>query len=307
MTGKMYTKAILAAIAVYSLWGFSFLASKVAQEHVTPFVLLAYRFDIAVIVLSVPLLLKKRAVRLRGKNILPLLALGLAEPCIYFIGEQYGLRYSNSSFSGVMIALIPIVTLLMSAAFLKDRPSRRQWLFSILSIIGVIVITLSEKSEGDVTLMGVLFLAVAVISGSAYGVLSRKASDDFSVFERSYVMQLMGAVFYTALALLENHADPGAMLRPLVQSDFVFAILYIALGASVAGYALFNYAVAHAPMANVVSFCNLTTVLSVLAGVIILGEPFSLTSAAAMLAVLIGIWGVQKFGPETQKNTKQGV
>lgn len=298
MTEKKYTKAILAAVGVYTLWGFSFLASAVAQEHVTPFVLLAYRFDIAVLVLSIPLLLKKQRLSLRGKKILPLLLLGLAEPCIYFIGEQYGLRYSNSSFSGVMIALIPIVTLIMAAVVLKDRPSRAQWLFSLLSIAGVIVVTLSEKSEGEVTALGVIFLVVAVISGSAYSVLSRRASDEFSVFERSYVMQLMGAVFYTALALFEQRGDISAVFAPLANADFVLAILYIALGASVAGYALFNYAVANAPMANIASLCNLTTVLSVLAGVVILHESFSPLSAIAMLAVLAGIWGVQKFGPK---------
>lgn len=298
MTETNYTKGILAGIGVYTLWGFSFLASRIAQDYVTPFVLLAYRFDIAVLVLSVPLLLKKRAVKLRGKNIKPLLLLGLAEPCIYFIGEQYGLRYSNSSFSGIMIAVIPIVTLIMAAVFLRERPSRAQWLFSLLSIAGVIVVTLAEKGEGNVTPAGVIFLTVAVICGSACTVLSRRASDEFSVFERSYFMQLMGAVFFTLLALFEQRGDMGAVFAPLAQTDFVLAILYIALGASVAGYALFNYAVAHAPMANVSSLCNLTTVLSVLAGVIILGEPFSLLSAIALLAVLVGIWGVQKFTPQ---------
>lgn len=297
MTETKYTKAILAAVGVYTLWGFSFLASRIAQEHVTPFVLLAYRFDIAVLILSVPLLLKKQTVKLRGKNIKPLLLLGLAEPCIYFIGEQYGISYTNSSFSGIMIAVIPIVTLVMAALFLKDRPSRAQWLFSLLSIAGVIIVALSQRAEGEVTAIGVIFLVVAVISASCYNVLSRKTSDEFSVFERSYVMQLMGAVFYTVLALFEQRGDMGAIFAPLAQRDFVLAILYIALGASVAGYALFNYAVAHAPMANVISLCNLTTVLSVLAGVVILGEPFTLTSAVAMVAVLVGIWGVQKFVP----------
>ena len=60
--------------------------------------------------------------------------LGTMEPCIYFIGEQYGLKYSNSAFSGIMIAVVPIVTLIFAAIFLKERPSRAQWLFSALSI-----------------------------------------------------------------------------------------------------------------------------------------------------------------------------
>lgn len=298
--GKNFTKAILAAIGVYTLWGFSFMASDVGQRSVTPFTLLAYRFDIAVLLLTVPIILGKKKIRLKGKNIKPMLLLGTMEPCLYFIGEQYGLRYTNSAFSGVMIAVIPIVTLIMAAVFLKDRPGKAQWLFSALSIAGIVVITLSENSGGDISLLGVLCLVMAVLTGSAYGVLSRSLKDEFDVYERTYIMQVMGAVFYTVLMLIEQRGNLGAVIEPLANREFILSILYLSVGASVLGYTLFNYAVSNAPMANTIIFCNLTTVLSVVAGIVILGDPFSVVSIIAMAVVLVGIWGVQKFTPKEE-------
>lgn len=297
---KNFTKAILAAIGVYTLWGFSFMASDVGQRSVTPFTLLAYRFDIAVLLLTVPIILGKKKIRLKGKNIKPMLLLGTMEPCLYFIGEQYGLRYTNSAFSGVMIAVIPIVTLIMAAVFLKDRPGKAQWLFSALSIAGIVVITLSENSGGDISLLGVLCLVMAVLTGSAYGVLSRSLKDEFDVYERTYIMQVMGAVFYTVLMLIEQRGNLGTVIEPLASREFILSILYLAVGASVLGYTLFNYAVSNAPMANTIIFCNLTTVLSVVAGIVILGDPFSVVSIIAMAVVLVGIWGVQKFTPKDE-------
>lgn len=298
MTDKEYFKPMLAAVGVYTIWGFSFLASKFAQMAATPFVILMYRFDIACLVMALPWIFGRQKVRLRGKNIKGLLLLGLCEPVIYFIGEQYGVRYTNSAFSGVMIALIPIVTLIMASVFLKERPSAPQWAFSVLSIAGVAAITLMAGGGGEIKAAGVAYLALAVLSGSAYAVISRAISDDFTVYERSLVMQLMGAVFYTAAAFVENRADLGALTAPLGSGGFVFGALYLSLGASAAGYMLYNYAVSNAPIANVASLCNLTTVLSVAAGVVIFGEPFSAGSAAALAVILIGIWGVQKFSPE---------
>ena len=295
---KNFTKAILAAIGVYTLWGFSFMASDVGQRYVTPFTLLAYRFDIAVLLLTIPIILGKKKIRLKGKNIKPLLLLGTMEPCLYFIGEQYGLRFTNSAFSGVMIAVIPIVTLIMAAVFLKDKPSKAQWFFSALSIVGIVVITLSENKGGGISFLGVLCLVMAVITGSAYGVLSRSLKDEFDVYERTYIMQIMGAVFYTVLMLVEQKGNLGAVVAPLANTEFILSMLYLAVGASVIGYTLFNYAVSHAPMANTIIFCNLTTVLSVVAGTVILGDPFSAVSVIAMIVVLVGIWGVQKFGPQ---------
>ena len=266
---KKYLKPMLAAVGVYTLWGFSFLASKLAQSAASPLVVLMYRFDIAALVMALPWMLGRRKVRLKGKNVKGLLLLGLCEPVIYFIGEQYGLKFTNSAFSGVMIAVIPIVTLILAAVFLKERPSTAQWLFSLLSIAGVVAITLMAGGGGQVQPIGVALLILAVVSGSAYAVISRAVSDDFSVFERSMVMQLMGAVFYTVCAVIENIGDLSALIAPLRDGNFLWGILYLSLGASVAGYTLYNYAVANAPIANVASLCNLTTVLSVAAGVVL--------------------------------------
>ena len=245
MKDKSYSKAIAAAIVTQIFWGLSFLASSIGQESASPFVLMSYRFDIALLALTVPVLLGKQKLDLRGKSIKPLLLLGSMEPCIYFIGEQYGLKYSSSAFSGIMIAVIPIVTIIFAAVFLKERPCKKQWLFSALSIAGIIVITLAENSGGSITFKGFALLCLAVVTGSAFSVISCGVSGRFSVFERTYFMQAMGAVFFTTLALIENGGSAAALIAPAANPRFILAALFLALGASVAGYSLFNYAVSH--------------------------------------------------------------
>ena len=292
---------MLATLGVYSIWGFTFLAAKIGQQASSPFIILMYRFDIALLVMALYWLIRKPNISIRGKNLKGLLSLGLCEPVIYFIGEQYGMKNTNSAFTGVMIAVIPIVTLWMTAVFLKERPTRRQWLFSFLSIAGVAAITVMAGGDGQIKPVGVMLLAVAVISGSAYSVISRGISDDFTAFERSFIMQLMGAVFFTSLALAENRGDLTRLFTPLANGQFVFAALYLSLGASVAGYLLFNYAVATMPMPNLMAMGNLTVVLSVLAGVALLNEPFSPGAFVALVVIVVGIYGVQKSGPLGQE------
>ena len=297
MTKHRYFKPMLAAVGAFTFWGFSFLASKLGQSVASPFIILMYRFDIAALVMALPWILRKQKVKLRGKNIKGLLGLGLCEPILYFFGEQYGIKYTNSAFSGVMIAIIPIVTLILTAAFLKEKPTMLQWLFSLVSIAGVIAITVMAGGEGEVSTIGVALLLLAVITAAAFSVISRGISNDFSVYERSFIMLLMGAVFFTLFALTENRNNLSNLITPLMSGNFIFSILYLSFGASVAGFTLYNYAVSNAPMVNVSSLCNLTTVLSVVAGVVILGEPFSPGSAIALVVILAGIWGVQRTGP----------
>ena len=297
MKKYQYTKPMLAAAAVFIIWGFSFLFSTMGQSVASPLVLVMYRFIIASVLLSVPLIFGKKKFSLKGKNVKGLILLCVCEPMLYFIGEQYGLKYTNSSFSGIMIAISPIATLLLAAVVLKEKPTMLQWIFSVISILGVIAITLiTSASDGAIQPVGVFFLIVAVICAAGYSVMSRKTSDDFTVFERTLFMQYMGAAFYIVAAAVQHRGDLSALVTPLLEVDFIIAALFLGVGASVIGYSLFNYAVAEMPMANMTAMNNLVTVVSVAAGVLILKEPFSFKAAIAMLVVLIGIYGVQRFG-----------
>ena len=303
MTLTKHAKAILAAIGVYFIWGFTFLASAVAQRSASPIVLLMYRFDLSSVFMLVPFLLRKKSLSFRGKNMLPLILMGICEPVIYFIGEQYGIKNTNSSFAGICISVIPLVTMFMAVLFLKEKPHPLQWLFSAVSIGGVIAISVfTSKAGGSITLKGVLWLVLAIVTAAAYVTLNRISSQsNFSVYERTVIVQLEGAFFFTLLAVIENFSDLSALFAPAAEPKFITAILYLSLFASAIGYSPHSYALDNAPVANVTTLNGLVTILSVVAGVVILDEPFSFKAAIAMAVVLAGIWGVQKFTPKQQK------
>jgi len=297
MKSSNYTKAIIAALCVYFIWGFTLLASTVAQRVSTPLVYLMYRFDVATLLMLVPVIIGRRKISLSFRKMLPLIVMGICEPVIYFIGEQYGLKYTNSSLTGIFISIIPLFTTILAAIFFKERPTLLQWIFCLVSIGGVIAISIfTSDAGGNITATGVFWLLVAVFSAGGYTMLNKKAAkDNIGVYERTTIMMIVGAVFFTAGAFVENIGSLENLVNPVKDITFVLAVIYVALFASVIGYTLFNYAVANAPVANVVTLNSLVTVLSVAAGVIFLGEPFSLKAGIAMVVVLVGIWGVQKF------------
>lgn len=295
-TGK-YTRAIAAALGVYFIWGFTLLASTVAQRFTTPMVFLMYRFDAAALFMLLPVLFGRKSLRLNTKKIVPLIIMAICEPAVYFIGEQYGMKYTNSSFTGIFISIIPLFTMVLAAIFFNEKPTLMQWVFCVISICGVIAISVfTSDAGGNISFRGVVWLLIAVFSAGIYTILNKKAAhDNFGVYERTVVTLLVGAVFFTSGAVIENAGELGKLIAPAKNLPFVLAVIYVSLFASVIGYTLFNYAVANAPVANVISLNSLVTVLSVAAGVVFLDEPFSVKAGFAMAVVIIGIWGVQKF------------
>ncbi len=291
---KTARRAMCATAAAHMFWGFSFLASRTALSTAHMFLLLSHRFLLAFLVMNLLVLTRLAQLRLRGKRLLPLLFLGLVEPVIYFFGEQYGILHSNTIFSGVMIAMIPIVSMLAAAPFLKERPTLGQLFFSLLSVSGVVGIGLMSKSSGSLEWSGVAALLVAVFAATAYTLLSRGISKAVDPFARTYVMMAIGALVFTLLAFVYCGGSLAAYLRPLETPSYLFSILFLALCCSVASYFLSCYAITYMTVARETVFANLTTAVSVFAGAVFLHEPFSLTGVAFCAMILLGIYGVQR-------------
>lgn len=284
---------MLMAFIGNSIFGFSFLFSKLAMNVAEPFVLLAVRFLVAFLLMTLLKQLRLVPCNLKGKNIRPLLILGLLQPVIYFIGESYGIKYTSSSFAGILIALIPIVGLGFGALFLKEKPTVSQILFSVLSVAGVIVMTAMD-GMGAFQWKGFLFLLGAVVSGALFTIQSRSTAEQFTSFERTYVMFGVGTAAFVLIALIQGGANAQMWIVPLTNGGFWISILYLACVSSVGAFLLLNKALDVLDVARSLVFANVTTVISVLAGIVFLKEHFSAVQAIGIIMVLIGVYGVNR-------------
>lgn len=286
-------KGTLASGLCHFFWGLSFLASRTGLNSASVFVLLSHRFLLSFLLMHC-FPRQVRSLRQARGNLMPLLALGLAQPAAYFFCEQYGILHSTTGFSGVMIAMIPVAATLAAAPILRERPSPGQLLFSLVSVGGVVGIGLMNRSSGTLDWIGVLALAGAVTAGAAYSLLSRGISGRTSPFARTYAMTGVGAAVFTVPALLECRGDWTAWFRPLTQAPYLLSVLFLSVCCSVISFFLSNYALSRLPLARETVFANLTTAVSFFAGVLVLGEPFSPFALVCILLILVGIWGVQK-------------
>ena len=296
MDKKTQFKAILAAIACHVFWGFSFLASRKGLDGAPVFVLLSHRFGLSFLTMNLLVLLGLGRLDLRGKALWKPLLLGLMEPVVYFFGEQYGILHSNTVFSGVMIAMIPIVATLAAAPVLGEKPTVGQLFFSFLSVCGVVGIGLMNRSSGALDWIGAAALSVAVLSAGAYTLIGRGISKEYTPFERTYMMMGVGTAVFTPLAFVETRGSVLAYVQPLEQPVYLMAILFLALICSVACYFLSCYTITYMTVAQETVFSNLTTAVSVFAGVVFLHEPFTWVGALCCLVIFVGIYGVQKTG-----------
>jgi drug/metabolite transporter (DMT)-like permease len=294
--------AIVFAIAANAIFGFSFLFSKQALQVAAPFVLLAVRFTVAFALLNIMLLTGKFSLHFTGKRVGLLLVMGLIQPVAYFICEVYSVGLLPTSLIGTLLALLPIVSLAAARIFLKERARASQVFFSLLSVAGVFLTTVL-KTSGDFSWLGFILIMGGVLAGVLYTVLSRSIAHEFSAFERTYVMFALGSAVFTLIALIQSAGNMREMiLAPLGRGEFWVSIAFLAGLSSVGAFMMLNYAVTHLSVARTTIFANITTVITILAGVLILGESFDLYQAIGSVIIIVSAYMVNAGRKDTTKD-----
>ena len=289
-------KGMIAATIAYCIFGLSYLFSNEALDVVgDPIILLSIRFTITFVALNVLVLTGVLKLQLKGKNLLPPILLGIIQPVLYFVMENYGLMYTSTAFTGMVSSISPIFSAILGAVMLREMPTGRQWLFICISIAGVMMVSLGAN-EGENTLFGCLCLLGAYFSGAFYSILVRKLSKTFTSFELTYIMFVVGFVFFAGFVFVKYGGEtPEILLNAVSNGKFIGSALYLGVLASVCAYMLVNYSLKHLSVARSTIFTSFSTVVSVVSGVVIRGDNFSLLSGVAFALMLVGVWGVNKY------------
>lgn len=286
--------AVGAAILGNTFFGLSFLFSKVALQRLEPFTLLALRFIVAFVILNIVLLTGKVKIRLTGKPVRKIFLLGLVQPVLYFTFENYGIRGTSTALAGTLLAIVPVITLIMGAVIGKDSPSKLQAAGAVLSVLGVAVIG-TVGQEGSTEIAGVIFLFCAVLSSVGYNLLMRDTADFFTSFERTYAMIALGSIFFTCFALAQSGGELKSLMEPLREPETWISIFYLAAFSSVGAFFLLNYAFSYLSLAQASIFTNIVTVVSIAAGILFLGESFTLMQCIGSALILTGVYMANRF------------
>ena len=311
---KTRTLSLLAAITADVIFGMSFMFSKLALGVAAPTVLLAFRFTVAVTAMTLVVLVNALVGKLRGrplfifslrgKPVYQLLLLGIVQPVAYFIFENYGILYTSSAVAGTIISAVPVCCILMDVLVLHERVTLKQVLCAVGAIGGVALISVGGAVM--VSALGMLFLLLTMLSDTLYYGISHSAAKLFTPFEMTYVMFVVGMVVFIPVALLHAGGLTSPMiLEPLQDGQFWLAVLYLGLLSSVMAYGLLNFANSHLSVSETSLFSNVTTVVSVLAGVVLLKEPFSVWQMLGVVIILVCVFVANVSGKETSSHSQE--
>ncbi len=276
--------ALLCAISVSVIWGLSFLSTKVAIAALGPMTIAAARFVVAVLALVPVALIAREDLRLRGRDILPMAASGLLGVTLYFLFENNGIALITASESSLVVATIPVLTLLVDRAINKVRLGPRSYVGAVLSFAGVALIVAPALGKSSSSIAGFAYMGGAAACWVAYALITKPLSGRYGGLNVTFWQSLFGLLGCLPFAFAEPRprSAPGAAV--------ILNLLYLGLLCSAAGYLLYIAAMRRLGAGTTSVFLNLVPVVSVVGAFFILGERLGGLSLAGGAVAVAGVY-----------------
>ena len=281
----------LRALAVVVIWGLNFVVMKLGLQSISPMLLGALRFAAA----SLPFLLFVRPPPLPWHFIAGYgLVQGLGQFGFLFLGLQLGMTAGMAS---VVMQTQAFFTLLLAVPLLSERVRANQWLGLGVALAGLLMIASAHgEGPGQMTLAGFVLTLSAAAMWALSNIVARRASQ-IARYE-PFPFVVWSSVFpILPFALIALATDgPASVQRQLagMGPGAWFAVLYLALGATLLAYSLWTRLLQRHAATRVTPFSLLVPVVGLWAAWAAYGEaPLDLQwlgTGAVLVGLVVNQW-----------------
>jgi drug/metabolite transporter (DMT)-like permease len=282
---RLHVAVVLAFLAIYVLWGSTFLAIRVAVETVPPFLAAGIRFTLAGLALYV--WSKARGGRnptaLEWRNLAILGALLFLIP---YSGLFWAEKTVPSGIASVLVATIPISTALLQVFVLRKERFRWSLLASLcLGFAGVGVLGL-DSGPGHASVAASLVILLCSTSWAIGTVIAKEAVLPESKVTSAGAQMVLGG----ALLLLFSFVTGEWRPLPRIAPRAAVAIAYLIVAGSIVAFTAYLWLLGRMPATTVTSYAYVNPVVALLLGHFIASEKLAgrtLIGAALVLASVL--------------------
>ena len=297
-------KGYAAAVCFSVLVGFSFLGIKICQQHTNGLYILCYRYDFAMLA-ALALVLTGR---LRPADIMRKPKGKLMLTAGFYVGfmalQVAGLFYATSVEGAIIFAVIPIMVKLIASVFLGERSSWAENLFISLTVFALIFMVVMGASEVRMDPLGTVLLLISSVMMAMSNIFMRYTRNDYRPVEITAAIVALGfAAFNAAAAVWAVSCGSGIAdyFEPLTVPEVSVSAAYLGIGCILLSAQLMSYMLSKMEAAKGTIFGNLSTAISIVAGVAVLGEPLRWYHVLCTSAIIAGVIGMSLSGRKKEE------
>lgn len=276
----------LSIIGAVLLWGSSFAAMRIVLKDLHPFAVMFCRLFSALIFI-IPISIKLFPKSYQKNDWKILVPMVLFQPCLYFLFESNALTFTTSSQAGIISACLPLMVAVAAWFFLSESINSKTIIGLILSICGVILLTIFQSRQVDAPrpVLGNILEVGAMLSACANLILIKKLSSNYGTWSLTGMQIIAGTIFFLPGIKYIINADPSIWTMQLV-----LLLLYLGICVSFLAFGLYNWGISKIKVSRASIFINLIPVTAVILGWLILGETLNSKQMIATIIVISGVF-----------------
>jgi drug/metabolite transporter (DMT)-like permease len=290
LPAKLNLFAIAAILLSVIFWGYSFVSTKIVLNELPPITIAFFRQLIASVVLVVFISARKLIIKMPARDILLIAASSLFGIVFYFLFENIGLKYTTASNASIIVAAVPIFTLVTESLFYKLKITGRLVSCVVVSIIGVFLV-IFEQGSLDLSYgstRGNLLMIGAMVSWVIYTIICKGLTGRYYGIVITTYQMLAGSILFIPFII------PEIGQWHSISTSSVLNLLYLSVFCSAIAYYLYNLAVKDLGATISSLFLNLIPVVSIIGGVLVLGEKISPLQIGGMLLIMLSLFLVSR-------------
>ena len=277
-------------LALVIMWGSAFMFTKIAVEYVPPLLVVAGRMTVAAIVIGLFIVFTRRRLTLTRPIIVFAIVVALLGNLFPFFLISWGQQVVDSGLAGILMAFIPLMTMVLSHYYLDDEPLHLMRILSFLAGVSGVALLLGPSVvltfEGHTSLfLSMLAIVLATLFYSISIIVSRRRPKVGAVESSALVMwvavALVSPLAWVEMQTLDLNLD---LAWPSLLAVLTLGIFSTALPAIV----YFRLIDRTGP--NFIALMNyMIPVWAVLMGVVFLDERFEWHHLFALCLIITGL------------------
>ena len=293
MENKRNLAVYLYIITAVILWGISFVwTNSLLQMNVPILTFTFMRMAVAGIILMGVSLALRKLQKIDKKDYKWFLLLALCEPFIYFIGETYGLKATGSpALSSVIIATIPVLTLVAGQVFYKEKISVWNTIGIFMTIPGIFMMAYRGEGFSAEYSWGIALLFVAVFSATGYSSVVRKLTDKYNDYTITSTQFLLGALYFLPLVVI---FERNLLSADLLTWKVLYPICSLAILCSATCFLLYVRTIRSLGITKTAIFTSMIPAFSALSSFLAGYDTFTPMQIAGIAIVVAGVILTQK-------------
>ncbi len=281
-------KTDLSLFFITVIWALNFTVVKASLSEIDPYSFNAIRFLLAALFIWVIIFFQNETFRIRKKDWLPLIGMGVAGNLLYQVLFIFGINLSLAANAAILLGTIPICVAVTSHFFSIEFMNRLTAIGVVLGFAGLILIIMSGVEPikfGSDSFRGDVFLIISALVWALFTIFSKPFLSHYSPLHFSAIMTSMGAFFLILLALPHFKTTEWGSVSALAYGGTIYSGL-LSIGLA---YIVWNRGLKHVGTLRTSMYQNIVPVMGLFFGIILLGESLEFWQYIGSAIVFIGI------------------